>query len=404
MKILTFIHSFDPGGVERVALRLVRDWRARGIDAPLFVGRDEGVMRDDVGEGLDFECPPQPRFGSAWWETFWMIFTLPGMIRRTRPDVLFCPGNTYTVVAFFMKVLLGRGCPPIMAKISNELEWRHKSASARFWYRIWLYLQGRAFTGAVAMEEAMAPEIVRYLHLRPDQVTVIPDPALTGALLAALGSAPRPFWRPGQARRFVAVGRLVRQKNLPLMLNAFAQGAAPADRLDLIGDGPDRAALEAQVAALGLGDRVRFLGYRPEPALELRHYHALLLSSDFEGVPAVLLEALAAGIAIVATRCSASVESLLGHGRYGTLIAPGDCAALADAIATLVPGRKDRAAHFAAASRFTTEAAGPAYLRQAALLAGTPWRAAEPGPTRAELPRGPIAAMAEPAPIHAPVI
>jgi hypothetical protein len=126
----------------------------------------------------------------------------------------------------------------------------------------------------------------------------------------------------------------------------------------------------------------------------------------------VVLEALAAGIAIVATSCSASVVSLLGQGRFGKLVAPGDRAALADAIATLVPGRKDRAAHFSQASRFTTEAAGPAYLRQAAQLAGKPWQAVEwgvsagppPGPVLGELPRGRIAAMAESVPIHAPVI
>ena len=380
MKILTFFHTFNPGGTERVALRLVRDWRARGIDAPLFVGRPEGVMQGDVGKDLDFESPPQPRFGSAWWETVWMIYTLPGAIRRLRPDVVFCPGNNLTVVAFFMKILLGRRCPPFIVKISNELEWRHKPAWARFWYHVWLWLQGRTFDCAVAMEEAMVPEIERYLHLPATRVTVIPDPALTGELLDALAALPRLPWQPGQPRRFVAVGRLVRQKNLPLMLDAFARGAGPEDRLDLIGEGALLPTLEAQVRALGLGERVRFVGYRAEPALDLGGYHALLLSSDFEGVPAVLLEALAAGIAIIATDCSASVASLLGrdrfgaHGleenRFGTLVPPRDCAALAAAIAALVPGTQDRAGMFAQVRRFTTQAAGPAYLRQAAQIAG----------------------------------
>ncbi len=372
MKILTFIHSFHPGGVERVALRLVRDWRARGIDAPLFVGRAEGVMLGDVGKDLAFDTPRQPRWGSAWWETFWMIHTLPRAIRAERPDVLFCAGNSYTVVAFFTKVRLGRRCPPILVKISNELQWRHKSGWARFWYRIWLWLQARTFTAVVAMESAMVPEIVRYLHVRPDQVTVIPDPALTGELLDALGSAPRPAWRPGQPRRFVAVGRLVGQKNLPLMLDAFVRGAGPQDTLDLIGEGDERAALEAQAKALGLGERVRFVGYRPEPALDLGRYHALLLSSDFEGVPAVLLEALAVGIDIVATDCSASVASLLGSGRFGYLVPVRDCDALAAAIAALVPGTQDRAGSFAQVRAFTTQAAGPAYARFAAGIAGKP--------------------------------
>ncbi|MGH1560228.1 hypothetical protein ACRAWD_26530 [Caulobacter segnis] len=54
MRVLTFLHSFEPGGVERIALRLVRRWRALNVDAPLFLGRTDGDMRDDVGAGLDF--------------------------------------------------------------------------------------------------------------------------------------------------------------------------------------------------------------------------------------------------------------------------------------------------------------------------------------------------------------
>lgn len=375
MKILTFFHTFNPGGTERVALRLVRDWRARGIEAPLFVGRPEGVMLGDVGKDLAFESPPQPRFGSGSWETVWMIIKLPGAIRRHQPDVVFCPGNNLTVVAFFMKILLGRRCPPIIVKISNELEWQHKPAWARFWYHVWLRLQGRVFDCLVAMEEAMVPEIVRYLRVRLEQVAVIHDPALTGELLDTLAIMPRPQWQPGQPRRFVAVGRLVRQKNLPLMLECFARGAGPDDRLDLIGEGAMLAPLKAQARALGLAERVRFIGYRPEPALDLGDYHALLLSSDFEGVPAVILEALAAGIAIIATDCSASVASLLGRdrtmqGRFGTLVPPRDSAALTAAIAALVPGTQDRAAMHAQVRRFTTQVAGPAYLRRAALLVG----------------------------------
>lgn len=417
MKILTFIHSFHPGGVERVALRLVRDWRDRGIDAPLFVGRDEGAMREDVGAGLDYEAPRPSWLNNARWETIWLICVLPGMIRRARPDVLFCPGNSLTVVAFFMKLLLGRRCPPILTKISNELEAAHKSAWARFWYRIWLWLQGRAFARLVAMEEAMVPEIMRYLHVPRSRVCVIHDPALTAGLLDALASVPPARWQPGQARRFVAVGRLVRQKNLPLMLEAFAQGAGPSDRLDLIGEGPEQPALEALTARLGLAERVRFLGYRPEPALDLPGYHALLLSSDFEGVPAVLLEGLAAGIDIVATDCSASIASLLGSGgdrhcRFGTLVAPGDRDGFAMGIRAVVPGTQDRAGSLAVARRFTTEVAGPAYLRESAALSGKArsWEEIDEAALspRIERPHSSATPRHEPAivpaPVHASVI
>lgn len=94
MKVLTYLHSFEPGGVERVALRLVRRWRALGLEAPLFMGRTDGLLRAELADGLAFTTPPQPRFGSAWWETLWMILHLPAEIRRERPDVIFCAGST----------------------------------------------------------------------------------------------------------------------------------------------------------------------------------------------------------------------------------------------------------------------------------------------------------------------
>ncbi|WP_128830687.1 hypothetical protein [Sphingobium fuliginis] len=57
MRILTFLHSFEPGGVERVALRLVRRWRDQGIDAPLFLGRGDGAMGAELGHDLDPHVP-----------------------------------------------------------------------------------------------------------------------------------------------------------------------------------------------------------------------------------------------------------------------------------------------------------------------------------------------------------
>lgn len=141
MRVLTFLHSFEPGGVERVALRLVRHWRALGIDAPLFMGRSEGAMAADVAAGLAFETPRAP-FPTAWCETLWMILTLPRAIRRLRADVLFCAGNSYTVVAVALRLLLGRNCPPIVAKISNSLDRPDLGPLARWGYVRWLRIRG----------------------------------------------------------------------------------------------------------------------------------------------------------------------------------------------------------------------------------------------------------------------
>ncbi|WP_204320187.1 hypothetical protein, partial [Klebsiella oxytoca] len=71
VRVLTFLHSFEPGGVERVALRLVRHWRAMGIDARLFLGREEGALRAELADDLVYAVPSRPSIGTARWETLW---------------------------------------------------------------------------------------------------------------------------------------------------------------------------------------------------------------------------------------------------------------------------------------------------------------------------------------------
>ncbi|WP_343528078.1 glycosyltransferase [Sphingomonas sp.] len=377
MRVLTFLHGFEPGGVERIALRLVRRWRATGIDAPLFLGRTDGAMAEDVGQGLDFVTPRRRWPGIAHWETIWMVATLPRAVRTIRPDIMFCAGNTYAFVAVMLKLMLGRDCPPIVAKISNNLDREDASWVYRLFYRLWLRIQGLAIDHFVGMEKPMRAEIVQGVGVSPARVAIIPDPALSEAQILALrepvAASPR-----AEGRRFVTIARLAPQKNLALMLRGFAGGSGPADTLTLFGDGPERPALEALAATLGIADRVDFRGYVANPAGLLADYDMLLLSSHYEGVPAVILEGLAANIGIIATDCSRSMAALLQQGALGTLVPVGDEAAFAAAIATARPGTQDARRTLHQARRFTIEHGADHYIR---VMHGVLRRRTAPSPT-----------------------
>lgn len=368
MRVLTFLHSFEPGGVERVALRLVRQWRGDGIDAPLFMGRTDGAMRAELGQGLDCHVPARPPFPIGWCETLWMIATLPSFIRRMRPDLLFCAGNSYAVVAVAMKLLLGRGCPPVVAKISNDLHRRDMPWPARAFYRLWLRVQGRCIDHFVAMADGLEAEILDLIRPGGAAVSIIADPALSLAQIDRLRAGAKAGIRDegeggaGSGRHFVAIGRLARQKNLALMLRAFADGAGRCDRLTIYGDGPERGALCALADRLALAGRVHFAGHVPNPAERIGAGDIFLLSSDYEGVPAVVLEALAAGVPVIATRCSAAMPALLEGGRLGRIVPPGDRGAFARAIADAQDMTQDPATSLTQARRFTLEAASGAYL------------------------------------------
>lgn len=203
--------------------------------------------------------------------------------------------------------------------------------------------------------------------MAPARVDTIANPVLSEPMLTRLAKSIAAR-KAHAGRRFIAVGRLVPQKNLQLLLRAFARGAAADDTLTLVGDGPERAALVALAEQLGVSDRVDFRGYTPDAGWEAGVYDCLLLSSDYEGLPAVVVEALAAGLAIVATDCSRTLPELLADGALGTLVPVRDVNALAAAIATAGCGSPDPDRAVRQARQFTIEQSAPAFLRIMATL------------------------------------
>ncbi|MEH6701605.1 glycosyltransferase [Parasphingorhabdus sp.] len=361
MKILTFLHSFEPGGVERVALRLAACWQKQGLDAPVFMGRADGAGRIAEAKRLRLIYPAKPAISPALIETIWMIATLPRAIRREQPDVLFCAGNSYSVVAVAMKLLLGNDCPPIVAKISNDLERRDLPLPARWLYHIWLRIQAMFLDQVVAMEASMKPEIARCMGISDDRTMIIPDPAISQADIHRLARLRKNNVKEVAGRRFVAVGRLTRQKNIAMMLRAFAKGSVSGDTLVIVGDGSLRKSLEAQSRSLGLAECVHFAGHVDDIAPWLAKSDFYLMSSNYEGVPAVIIEALATGLPIITTNCSNAISAMLDGGRLGRIVAAGDEKDMARAIKFSAPDFHLIAGRIDMAGQFTLENSGRLY-------------------------------------------
>ncbi len=351
------IHSFEPGGVERVALNLANAWQAGGVDVKVILGRDEGAMQG-IAPSLDYVRRPEP-IPTAAWETIWMIWHSWRWLRLNQIDVLFLAGNTYAVVGAALKLLLGRRCPLIAIKISNDLERRDMPVIGRWFYRRWLRIQGRLFERIVGMAPPMRAEIAGAMRVADARIAIIEDPSLEVAQRAALMAIARSNDLP-RPPRYVAVGRLLPQKNFPLLLRAFVRLDDPAARLVIVGEGADRAKLERLAAQIGIADRVSLPGHC-DPAPHLAAASAFVMSSDYEGVPAVIVEALAAGLPIAGTDCSVSMRSLTGNGQFARLVPIRDEGALAGAMREVLTMSYDAAAARASTEVFTIPIAAVRY-------------------------------------------
>jgi len=195
-------------------------------------------------------------------------------------------------------------------------------------------------------------------------------PAVAGRLqvisngVAVSPAAPPPPWSPGDgALRLSLVARLEPRKAVDRALRALAR--VPGARLDIVGDGPLRAELEALARALGVAARVRFWGYRSDPETIVAASDAVVCSSRTEGLPLGLLEAMALGRPAVAVPVG-GVPEIVADGETGWLAAAPTADALADAIArAAAAGRAERRGRGAAARRAVEQRFSEARMRDA---------------------------------------
>lgn len=359
LRIAIPIHSLEPGGVERVALGLATRWRGSGHEVTIVLGRSGGTGLCSA-PALDYWSIPS-RVSTKGWQTPWMVHCLYSFLVERRPDVVFFPGNTYAVVAAAMKALLGSHAPPMVLKVSNALHRPDMEQPLRTGYGAWLRVQGRLFDSIVALSEPMRREVRERMLAGPRQVSVIANPIVSRQRLIQLARIER---RAPSAwgMRYLAAGRLVPQKNFPMLLRAFAAAGRPDDTLTVAGEGPDRARLEALAQGLGIAAQVRFIGHVASIDPLLAKADALVLSSDYEGLPGVVVEALAAGLPVLVTDCCVSMTALVDHERTGLVVPPGDVEAFAEGLAGLRQLRGDPMRARATAAIYEVESAADRYI------------------------------------------
>jgi glycosyltransferase involved in cell wall biosynthesis len=322
-RIAILLHDFAPGGSERIALRLANEWARRGRLVTLIVGNETGALRRMVAADVAV-IAAEPPVKRGWGMRRRLARRLPALVETARPKLLFVPGNYhFPVIARFAR---RSDRPAIVAKLSNPLWRKGRVRLGQALFDAMLRRRLARVEAVIAMSPALAAEAEAVLG--GSSVVAIAQPSLPdrASPLAATVVAPV----------IVAAGRFVAQKRFDLLLEAVARLTAADARLILLGDGPLRSALAARARRLAIEKRVAMPGYVDDIRAALNGARLCVISSDYEGYPAVAIEALAAGVPVVATD-------------LGAIVPAGDAAALAAAIdARLAVIPADRAAVAAA--------------------------------------------------------
>jgi glycosyltransferase involved in cell wall biosynthesis len=252
-------------------------------------------------------------------------------VRRHRIDIIHTHLLAADIMGRMAGWLTGR---PVVSTIHNNRTDLDEEPRRRQWMERWTArLMARRL---VVVSELLRDEIRTWFGLAPDRVITIANGVDTARFHRDSSfdrTAVRRALTGGDYPLITNVARLVPQKAQHHLLEAarIVLATAPDVRFVLLGDGPLRADLEAQAAALGISDKVIFAGFRPDVPDVLAASDVFVLSSLWEGMPVALLEAMAAGCTAVATDVG-GVAQVLQNEVTGLLVPPGDPAALAAAL------------------------------------------------------------------------
>ncbi len=303
-RILICLHDFSRGGTERIAIGLGAAWADEGREVTILCGSTEGGLREIVDSRVTVVAldPPIRRGFLSRWK---LGRDMAKRLAALKPDVIFLPGNFHALLANDLR--RGTGAP-IALKISNP-----PVPDAPFAKAIFRFIT-RGVTGFAAMNGGLARELETLLPGRP--VVTLHDPVYIGPASARTHPP---------ARNILWIGRMEPQKDPGLALDVMRTFDG---HLTMLGDG----ALMADVRhkAEDLKDKVTLAGYVPQIEPYLADADALLITSRYEGGPAVAVEALAQGVPVVSTDCSFLLHDLITAPEAGRIVPsrdPGDLAA-----------------------------------------------------------------------------
>lgn len=310
---------FEPGGTERQMTELIRRLDSGRFKVHVACFHREGAWLPRVVERaasvVEFPIHGFGRPGTAW-----QFLSFARWCRRERIAVVQTCDLYTNIFGLPGAVLAG---VPVRIGSRRELN-PDKSA-----WQIRMQRHAYRFATKVVANSPAAAQILEQERLAPTSIAVISN----GLDLAAFPGRKAPT----HVRTIVTVANLRPEKSHETLIAAAAMlvGAYPALRFLIVGDGPRRRALEALAAARGLGAHMEFLGHREDVPRALASADAFVLPSRSEAFPNSAIEAMAAGLPVVASAVGGLLD-LIDHGRTGLLVPPSDPEALAAALRSLI--------------------------------------------------------------------
>ena len=354
IRLLVTTSDFVGRGAERELANLLR-WLPRDrFDLALCLWRDV----------FDYPCPDDIPITilekSRPWHVFRVIDRFRQLVKDWKPDLVFSQLNYVSTVTGTALQGLGTS-PPWIARLAGNPD-----IEIRFPILPWTRSSFRRAQRVTGCSEGASRSIVEHLLVPHEKVETLPNVVDVEAIWEQGLLEPLVTKKPGSTV-FIHAARCVPQKDQATLLSAFAKAAIPNAELWMLGIGPLKTALERQAARLGIAGKIRWLEFQPNPYPFFRQADCFVLSSRYEGLPNVVIEAMLSGLPVISTDCPYGPADLIQPNSTGLLTPIGDVTRLAESMRHIAndPNRAKRMGETAAkqmTARFSPDRVVPLYV------------------------------------------
>ncbi len=316
MKVCFVIPTLSGGGAERVAVTVLSALDPSKFERVLYLFNDQGVYFDRLDPRVEVVIGG----GGSWLSR---LRRLVAFLRHARPDIVM-PFLSYFITAIAAvlarsraRVVFNQGTPTTGFLSDPDFKWRGRWRRTLFtWATSFFYRRADA---VVVTSQGVADDLSRGYGVPRARLRVVHNPVDLDAIAGAASASVAPQRTPGESV-VVSAGRLAGVKNYPLLIDAL--GMINRERpvgAWILGEGEERSRLERLAAASPVAARVQFLGFQSSPWPWIAQADVFVLTSVYEGFGNVLIEAMACGVPVVATRSPGTVE-IVTDGVNGLLV------------------------------------------------------------------------------------
>lgn len=333
MKVALFVGSLNGGGAERMMVNLANGFSKLGCTTTLICSSFFGPFCSEVSPSVHVVDLSRKNVMSS-------LFALVAVLRDIQPSFLLVTQSHSTLIAIIASKLWMKNIPLIVREATTPSQARLLKTSIKA--RVIDFLLKRCYKvadGFVAVSEGVREDVIKYYGIHPSKIHVINNPVITPHLLKIKDEVIKhPFLDPNRNHlTLIAVGRVTEVKDYGTLIRALDHVNAYRDaKLLVLGkyvpSSTEYIKLQTLISSLSLEDKVSFLGFISNPFVYMKNADVFVLSSIYEGMPGVLIQAMACGCQCVSTDCKSGPSEILEGGKLGELVPVGDPIGLGDAV------------------------------------------------------------------------